>query len=67
MSDDKKVYIAQLTDKQGKTWQFEGWCERHPIWVEQDKASPVLLTELNAYTIAMGLSKEGETPSVKKS
>jgi len=64
----KELYIAKVTDAEGKVWVFEGTVQGMPIYVAKGAkgANPKILTRAEAEDVQLKYVYEGETFSLEK-
>ena len=60
MTKKKNGFVAMLIDKDNKRWLFEGKVGSLPIWTPENKAVPVLMSEMDAYQIAIDCRQKGD-------
>jgi hypothetical protein len=66
MTKKKKEFYAKIIDKEGNTWLFEGHFKGLPIWTMENESKPLLLTEWEAFEVAMIHAKDKESFGVKR-
>lgn len=62
--DDQKC-IAQIEDRNGIVWEYEGTINGNPIWCKEGESNPKILSESEAYTIAVSGARTKEKASVR--
>jgi len=60
-----KNAVAQIIDDEGVVWEFEGYIQDNPIWVREGESRPLLMTENEAYSVAIGNAKQNEKASIR--
>lgn len=61
-----KNSIAYIIDEHGDRWFYEGTIDGNDMFTKEAVARPKLLTEKEAYMVAVGNAGDNETAGVKK-
>jgi len=58
-------WVAQVIDKDGVVWEYEGHIQSIPIWVENGQSCPRVMSEDEANAISSGHAKVGEIANAR--